>query len=216
MTDKERKARGAALTARLKEIYPDAECALEYHGDPYRLLVMAILSAQCTDKRVNTVSEGLFTAYPDVYAMAAAPVEGIEERIRSCGLYHSKAKNIRSASEKLIRDFHGGVPSGMDELLSLPGVGRKIANLLRGDVFHLPAVVTDTHCIRLSGRLGLCPAGEKNPYKIEKLLVRAIEPEEQSDFCHRLVWFGRDVCRAQNPACENCPLADLCAAKAKK
>lgn len=210
MNQKQAKQKGAALVARLKEIYPDASCALQSEGDPFRLLVMAILSAQCTDARVNLVSRGLFAAFPDARTMAAADLTQIEEHIRSCGLYKTKAKNIRAASEKLLLDYEGQVPSDMEALLALPGVGRKIANLIRGDVFGLPAIVTDTHCIRLAGRFGFCAPSEKNPFRIERILTDVIPAQEQSDFCHRLVWFGRDTCTARNPACGRCPLADLC------
>lgn len=200
----------AAVSA-LKSIYPDTACALQYNGDPWRLLVMARLSAQCTDKRVNIVCEELFRVYPDVYAMADAPIEGIEGLVRSCGLYHMKASDIKRMSQILITDFGGNVPSELDSLLALPGVGRKIANLIRGDVFGLPAIVTDTHCIRICGRLGFYPESLKEPYKIERILVGVIPPEEQSDFCHRLVDFGREICSARSPRCNNCQLSEFCA-----
>ena len=200
-----------AAVSGLKEIYPDTACALKYEGDPWRLLVMARLSAQCTDRRVNIVSEELFRVYPDVYAMADAPVSGIEDIVRPCGLYHMKASDIKKMSQMLITDFGGKVPCDMDSLLSLPGVGRKIANLMRGDVFGLPAVVTDTHCIRICGRLGFYPESLKEPYKIEKILAALVPPEEQSDFCHRLVDFGRDTCCARAPRCGECRLSGICA-----
>lgn len=216
MTARERKQKaalrekGARLTARLRELYPAAECALVFEGDPFRLLIMAMLSAQCTDKRVNEVSVALFDAFPDARAMAAASQEDVEHYIRSCGLYRTKAKNLRAAGAILAEQYGGEVPSDMDALLALPGVGRKIANLIRGDVFGLPAVVTDTHCIRLAGRFGFCAEDERNPLRIERILCDAIEPQEQSDFCHRLVLFGREVCTARNPACPKCPVRDLC------
>ena len=199
-----------ASVARLKKIYPEAICALEYESDPWRLLVMVRLSAQCTDKRVNLVCKELFRVLPDAEAMANAPIGQIEEQIRSCGLYRMKAKDIKAMSEMLIRDYNGNVPDEIDELLKLPGVGRKIANLIVGDLYGKPAVVTDTHCIRICGRLGFYPETLKEPYKIEKILAAAIEPSEQSDFCHRIVMFGRDICTARAPKCQECPLSDIC------
>ena len=210
MTKNEKKARLAKIVERLKEIYPSAECALEYGGDAWKLLVMARLSAQCTDARVNIVSRKLFSAFPTAEAMAAAELSEIEEIIKPCGLYKMKAKNIRDSSEALINEYGGKLPADMDELLKLPGVGRKIANLLLGDVFKLPAIVCDTHCIRISGRLGMYPEKEKNPEKVEKILRSLIDLNEGSDFCHRIVIFGREVCTARNPACNKCPLAALC------
>ena len=203
--------RSDAIVARLKEKDPDAECALQFEGDPWRLLVMAILSAQCTDARVNIVSADLFHRFPDVNAMAEGDLAEIESLIKSCGLYKNKAKNIKSACITLVENFGGQVPDTMEGLLSLAGVGRKIGNLMLGDVFGKPGVVTDTHCIRLCGRLGYYPETEKNPLKIERILSEIIPPQEQSDFCHRLVWFGREVCTARSPKCEGCLLADLCA-----
>ena len=196
----------AALTGR----YPDAVCSLTYGGDPWRLLVMARLSAQCTDARVNIVCESLFARFPDAASMAAGDLSEIEDLVRPCGLFRTKAASIREISVLITEKYGGKVPSDMDELLSLPGVGRKIANLIRGDVFGLPAVVTDTHCIRIAGRLGFYPEEEKDPKRIEKILVRAIDPPYQSDFCHRLVLFGRDICTARAPKCDICPLAALC------
>ena len=171
---------------------------------------MARLSAQCTDARVNIVSRKLFSAFPTAEAMAAAELSEIEEIIKPCGLYKMKAKNIKDSSEALINEYGGKLPADMDELLKLPGVGRKIANLLLGDVFKLPAIVCDTHCIRISGRLGMYPEKEKNPEKVEKILRSLIDLNEGSDFCHRIVIFGREVCTARNPACNKCPLAALC------
>ncbi len=190
----------------LKKLYPTAECALQYEGDPWRLLVMGRLSAQCTDARVNLVCKELFAAYPDCHAMAEAPLEDIERIVRPCGLFHVKASDIKESS-RLLRDHYGGtLPSDMDSLLSFPGVGRKIANLLRGDLFGLPAVVTDTHCIRICGRLGFYPEQEKRPAVTERILTEILPPEESSDFCHRIVLFGRDICTARNPDCARCPL----------
>ena len=199
-----------AIIARLKEKYPAAECALQFDDDPWRLLVMAILSAQCTDARVNLVSVDLFARFPNVYAMAQGELNEIEELIRSCGLYKNKAKNIKNACIAIVEKHDGQVPDTMEGLLSLAGVGRKIANLMLGDVFGKPGIVTDTHCIRLGGRMGYYPESEKNPLKIERILDKIIPPEEQSAFCHRLVWFGREVCTARAPKCSDCPLADLC------
>ena len=210
MNKKEKRERMALIVERLKKIYPEATCALEYDNDPWKLLVMGRLSAQCTDARVNVVSKELFSVFPDVYAMAKGDISEIERIVKPCGLYRMKAKNIKDSSEMLVHDFGGELPSDMDSLLKLPGVGRKIANLLLGDVFGLPAIVCDTHCIRISGRLGMYPERERNPEKIEKILRELIEPEEGADFCHRIVNFGRDVCTARSPECGICPLSDLC------
>lgn len=210
MNKKEKRERMALIVERLKKVYPEATCALEYDNDPWKLLVMGRLSAQCTDARVNVVSKELFSVFPDVYAMAKGDISEIERIVKPCGLYRMKAKNIKDSSEMLVQDFGGELPSNMDSLLKLPGVGRKIANLLLGDVFGLPAIVCDTHCIRISGRLGMYPERERNPEKIEKILRELIEPEEGSDFCHRIVNFGRDVCTARSPECGICPLSDLC------
>ncbi len=204
------KQRGNEAVRLLKTIYPDAICALNYGGSPWKLLVMARLSAQCTDERVNLVCEKLFAVLPTMEAMANADVGLIEELIRSCGLYHMKAKDLKEMSRQLICDFGGAVPSGMDELLSLSGVGRKIANLIRGDLYDLPAIVADTHCIRICGRLGFYSESVKDAVKVERELVKVIPPSEQSDFCHRIVLFGRDICTARSPKCEGCPLAQIC------
>ena len=201
---------GKAVNEKLKELYPSAECALRYEGDPFRLLVMGRLSAQCTDKRVNEVSKELFSAYPDCNTMANASIEDLERIVRPCGLYRMKASDIKASSAKLRDEYNGILPSSMEELLSFPGVGRKIANLLRGDLFGLPAIVTDTHCIRICGRLGFYPESEKRPEKAEAYLTPVIPSEDSADFCHRIVWFGRDVCTARAPDCKNCPLASLC------
>lgn len=196
--------------SRLKTLYPEAGCALEYCDDPFRLLVMARLSAQCTDKRVNLVSKELFAKFPNVEAMANASVFDIENLIKSCGLYHTKAKDIKKMSETIVSEYGGKVPEAMEDLLGLSGVGRKIANLMRGDVFGEPSIVTDTHCIRICGRLGFYPEKEKNPYKIEKILSSVIEKAEQSDFCHRIVMFGREYCTARSPKCGRCVFSDIC------
>ena len=210
MNKSEKKKRLALIIERLKEIYPVAECALEYGGDAWKLLVMGRLSAQCTDARVNIVCRELFKKYPTAYDMAIAPVEDIERIIEPCGLFRMKAKNIRDASAMLVEKFGGVLPDNMDDLLTLPGVGRKIANLLLGDIYGKPAVVCDTHCIRICARLGMYPEGQKDPAKIEKILTELIEGGDGSDFCHRIVFFGREVCTARSPACERCPLSDLC------
>ena len=210
MTKAEKKKRLSLIVERLKEIYPEAECALHYGGDPWKLLVMGRLSAQCTDARVNIVCEELFKRFPDAYAMANGDLSEIEEIVKPCGLYRMKADNIREASRMLITDFDGVLPDSMDELLKLPGVGRKIANLLLGDVFKKEAIVCDTHCIRICGRLGMYPEKEKDPTKIEKILRELIDLKEGSDFCHRIVLFGRETCTARSPMCEGCPLSDLC------
>ncbi len=210
MTEKQKRARMREIVAELKSVYPEAVCALEAGGDPFRLLVMGRLSAQCTDARVNIVCRELFSRYPDAASLAKAELEDVERIVRPCGLYHTKAQNIIDASRLLLVAYGGELPSDMAELLKFPGVGRKIANLLRGDIFGLPAIVADTHCIRICGRLGMYPTTLKDPAKVEQILVKVVEPTEQSDFCHRIVQFGRDVCTARAPRCEVCPLAHLC------
>ena len=210
MTEKQKRARMREIVAALKEVYPEATCALEADGDPFKLLVMGRLSAQCTDARVNIVCRELFARYPDAKAMAEAELSDVERIVRPCGLYRTKAQNIVDASRLLLLEYGGVLPSEMEELLKFPGVGRKIANLLRGDVFGLPAIVADTHCIRICGRLGMYPTTLKDPVQVERVLVSVVEPAEQSDFCHRIVQFGRDVCTARSPRCEACPLAALC------
>ena len=207
---KEKCERLLQVDALLRERYPEAECALEYGGDPWRRLVMGRLSAQCTDARVNIVCRELFAAYPDAVALAEAELEDVERIIRPCGLFHTKAQNIIDASRMLLTEYGGEMPREMDELLKFPGVGRKIANLLLGDVFGKEAIVCDTHCIRICGRLGMYPEKEKDPNKIEKILRELIDLKEGSDFCHRIVFFGREVCTARNPRCESCPMSDLC------
>lgn len=198
------------IIERLKEAYPDAGCTLDYN-EAWKLLVSVRLAAQCTDARVNVVVEGLYAKYPDVNALAEADVADIEEIVRPCGLGHSKARDI-SACMKMLRDeYDGKVPGDFDALLKLPGVGRKSANLIMGDVFGKPAIVTDTHCIRLVNRMGLVD-GIKDPKKVEMALWKLVPPEEGSDFCHRLVYHGRDVCTARTqPHCDQCCLKDLCA-----
>lgn len=207
MTENEKRARAAFVCAELEKIYPEAQCALESGGDPWRLLVMGRLSAQCTDARVNIVCRELFARFSDAAAMAAAPLEEIEKLVYSCGVYKVKAKNIKDFSAIIEEKYAGKVPDSMEELLTLPGVGRKIANLILGDVYKKPAIVADTHCIRISNRLGLCDS--KVPEKVEKALCAIVAPEKQSDLCHRLVQFGRDTCDARKPKCEGCPFADM-------
>ena len=196
---------------RLKKEYPDAGCTLDYN-QAWKLLVSVRLAAQCTDARVNVVVKGLFEKYPNVAALADAPVEDIEAIVKPCGLGHSKARDI-SACMKMLRDEYGGhVPDDFNALLKLPGVGRKSANLIMGDVYGAPAVVADTHLIRISNRLGLCDTAD--PYKVEMQLKAIIDPKESNDFCHRTVLFGRDVCSARSPKCDGCPLSSLCKNKA--
>lgn len=207
MTKNEKKLRAETVILKLKERYPDAMCALEYGNDPWRLLVMGRLSAQCTDARVNIVCKDLFLKYPDVYSMAKAENKDVEALVFSCGVYKVKAANIIDFSKIIVENFGGNVPDNMDALLTLPGVGRKIANLILGDIYHKPAIVADTHCIRISNRLGFCESDD--PKKVEFALSEIIEPEEQSDFCHRLVMFGRDVCSSRSPKCEECPFSDM-------
>ena len=198
------------VTQKLKERYPDATCALKYGGDPWRLLVMGRLSAQCTDKRVNEVCASLFEKYPTPEAMANADITALCEAVRPCGLHVTKGNDLKESAKLLLSRFSGKLPDTMEELLLFPGVGRKIANLLLGDVFGKPAVVTDTHFIRIMGRLGAYPESEKNPYKIERITTPLIAPEESADLCHRIVEFGREVCTARSPKCEACPLSSLC------
>jgi len=209
----------AKVVSLLKELYPNAECALTWGGtDPWRLLVMGRLSAQCTDKRVNIVCEELFRVYPTALDMANADLGEVEALVKPCGLFRTKAKDLVESSRLLVTAYGGTLPQTMDELLTFPGVGRKIANLLLGDVFGQPAIVTDTHCIRICGRLGFYPETEKTPHKIEKILAEITDPAESSDFCHRIVWFGRDICDARAPKCMDCPMraAGLCDHIAKK
>ncbi len=198
------------IIQRLKTEYPDADCTLDY-DDAWKLLVGVRLAAQCTDARVNIVVERLYEKFPDVDALAGAPVEEIEAIVKPCGLGKSKAKDI-SACMKILKDkYNGKVPDDFDALLKLPGVGRKSANLIMGDVFGKPAIVTDTHCIRLVNRMGLVD-NIKEPKKVEMALWKIIPPEEGSDFCHRLVFHGREVCTARTkPYCDRCCLQDICA-----
>lgn len=204
-----KKQRTIEIINRLKEEYPDAGCTLEFK-EAWKLLVSVRLAAQCTDARVNIIVKELFEKYPDVDSLAAADVQDIENIVRPCGLGHSKAKDI-SACMKALRDEHAGnVPEDFDALLKLPGVGRKSANLIMGDVFKRPAIVTDTHCIRLANRMGLVD-NIKEPKKVEMELWKLVPPEEGSDFCHRLVYHGREICTARTaPYCDRCCINDIC------
>jgi len=207
MTDKEKKARARFVEKALEKRYPAAECALKYDGDAWRLLVMGRLSAQCTDARVNIVCEELFDKYPTCADMAAAEYGDVEKIVFPCGVYRVKAANIVDFSKMIMERFGGKVPDNMDDLLTLPGVGRKIANLILGDIYGKPAIVADTHCIRISNRLGLSES--KVPEKTEKALRALVTPETSADFCHRLVMFGREVCSARAPKCGECPFNSL-------
>ena len=204
-----KKQRAAIIIERLREAYPDATCTLEY-DEAWKLLVEVRLAAQCTDARVNIVVEKLYEKYPDVDALAKAEPEQIEEIVRPCGLGKSKSRDISACMRMLKEKYNGKVPDDFNELLKLPGVGRKSANLIMGDVFGKPAIVTDTHCIRLTNRMGLVD-GIKEPKKVEMALWKIIPPEEGSEFCHRLVYHGREVCSARTkPHCEKCCLNDIC------
>lgn len=197
-----------AIIDLLKQRYPDAVCALHYRKD-YELMIAVRLSAQCTDARVNQVTPALFAAYPTLEDMASANIADVEELVRSCGFYKHKASEIVLACRMLLSDFGGKVPGTMEELLRLPGVGRKTANLLLGDIYGVPgSVVCDTHCIRICGKLGLSEG--KEPEKVERQLRAILPPEESSDFCHRIVLFGREICTARKPLCGECPLRPWC------
>ena len=211
--NKKLKKKANAIVERLCEIYPEASCALEFDGEPWKLMVMGRLSAQCTDKRVNEVCKELFTRFPTAKLLSEGEIADIEAIVRPCGLFHVKSSDIKAECKMLVEDYGGELPNSMEELLKFPGVGRKIANLLIGDIFHGPGIVADTHCIRLCGRFGMYPEENKDPLKTERIMSALIEPEKQSDFCHRLVMFGREYCKAQNPRCGECPLADLCDGK---
>ncbi len=207
MTKKEKAAQVVSI---LKERYP-ATCSLTAQKD-YELLFATRLSAQCTDARVNQVTPILFSRFPTLEALAGAPLEELCEIIRPCGLFRTKAQDIQSAAAMLLERFGGRVPDTMEKLLQLPGIGRKTANLILSDVYGHPAIVADTHCIRISGRLGLVPKDcGKDPYAVEMALKKVVEPAEQAPLCHRFVHFGRDICTARSPKCDACPLAELCA-----
>ena len=204
-----KKQRALQVIERLKKEYPSAGCTLDY-DQAWKLLVSVRLAAQCTDARVNVVVEGLYEKYPTVEALAEAEVDEIEKIVRPCGLRRSKARDISGCMKMSQEEYEGQVPDDFDALMKLPGIGRKSANLIMGDVFGKPAIVTDTHCIRLVNRIGLVD-GIKEPKKVEMALWKIIPPQEGSDFCHRLVFHGRDVCTARTkPYCEKCCLADIC------
>ena len=202
MARKNLKQKANMVCDTLEKLYPQAVCSLVY-STPYELLIATRLSAQCTDARVNVVTKELFSKYPTLEALASAELSDIERIVHPCGLYKTKAKDILSIANDLIDRFGGEVPDTMEELTSLSGVGRKTANLILGDIYHKPAVVCDTHCIRITNRLGL--SNTKDPYKCEVQLKEVLDPERSSDLCHRLVLFGRDVCTARNPKCDECP-----------
>jgi endonuclease-3 len=207
-----KKQRTLEIIRRLKEEYPDAECTLEYE-EAWKLLVSVRLAAQCTDARVNVVVKGLYEKYPGIDALAEANVEDVEEIVRPCGLGKSKARDICACMKMLRDEYDSRVPDSMEELLKLPGVGRKSANLILGDVFGKPAIVTDTHCIRLVNRMGLVD-GIKEPKKVEMALWKLVPPEEGNSFCHRLVCHGRDICTARTkPYCDRCCLQEVCLRK---
>ncbi len=203
-----KKQRARQILDLLAEEYPLADCTLQY-DEAWKLLVSVRLAAQCTDARVNIVVKDLFAKYPSPQALAEASPEEIEEIVKPCGLGKSKARDIHKCMKMLVEEYDGQVPEDFDKLLKLPGVGRKSANLIMGDVFGRPAIVTDTHCIRLTNRMGLVD-GIKEPAKVEKELWKIIPGEEGSDFCHRLVYHGRAICTARNPKCEQCCLAQVC------
>lgn len=214
---KENRVRFAEVSRRLAALYPGAECALEWRTDAqdpaddgWRLLIMGRLSAQCTDARVNIVCRELFAAYPSARAVADAPLEDLERLVHSCGFFRAKASNIKECCRLMVEQYDGRVPAHREVLLTFPGVGRKIANLLLGDIYGVPGIVADTHLICIGGRLGAYPTTMKDPHKAEKILELYVEPAEQSDFCHRAVQFGRDYCTARSPKCEVCPLGDIC------
>lgn len=200
-----KKERASLAVSGLEKIYPEAACSLVY-SKPYELMIAGRLSAQCTDARVNVVTKVLFERYPTLEAFAEADVDEVAEIVKPCGLYKTKAKSIVEACRRLLYDFGGELPKTIEELITLSGIGRKTANLIMGDVHHLPAIVTDTHCIRITGRLGLTK--ETDPKKVEQDLLKIIPAEKGSDFCHRLVIFGREFCTARNPKCGECPLKE--------
>lgn len=195
----------------LRGLYPDAACALDWKGDPWRLLVMARLSARCTDRKVNEVSRDLFALIPDPASACEAPVEKIAGAVRQCGLYNEKAMSIKQMAGIIVSDHGGRIPSDEEGLLSLPGVGRKIANLMLGELYRRGGMVCDTHCMRVCGRIGFYPESLKDPAKIEKILNGCTREEERCDLCHRIVQFGRDWCPSRDPGCDSCPAASFCA-----
>lgn len=210
MSEKTGTEKGTILAKELEKIYPTAFCALEWDGDPWKLLVMGRLSAQCTDARVNIVCSDLFRIMPTVNDFAGCDITVLEEMIKPCGLYRTKADSLKRTAEIICEKYGGRIPETIEELTELPGIGRKIANLILGDVYHKPGIVADTHCMRICGRLGFYPEGQKDPLKTERIMSAEIPPEYQSDTCHRLVIFGRDICTARNPRCGQCPLKSIC------
>ena len=205
-----KKERAVAAVERLEKLYPDAICSLEY-TDAFQLLIATRLSAQCTDKRVNIVTPALFAELPDPQSMASAELSRVEELIKTCGLYKTKAKDLIAIAKAITERYGGKVPDTIEELTTLKGVGRKTANLVCGDIYGKPAVVTDTHFIRLCNRLGLVET--TNPFSVEKQMRKLLPPEKSNDFCHRTVLFGREVCTARKAHCENCVLSDICPKK---
>ena len=195
---------------RLENLYPDAICSLVYE-DAFQLLIATRLSAQCTDKRVNMVTPDLFKEFPTAEKMANGDIKRVEELIKTCGLYKTKAKDLVGIGKMIVEKFGGKVPDNIEELTTLPGVGRKTANLVCGDIYKKPAVVTDTHFIRICNRLGFVDT--KNPLSVENAMRKLLPPEKSNDFCHRTVLFGRDVCIARNPKCDTCILNDICPKK---
>ena len=208
-----KKERTLEAVSRLEKLYPDAICSLVYE-DAFQLLVATRLSAQCTDKRVNMVTPDLFREFPTAEKMANAELSRVEDLIKTCGLYNTKAKDLVKLSQQIIEDFDGNVPDTIEELTTLSGVGRKTANLVVGDIFKKPAVVCDTHFIRLCNRLGLVESD--NPLTVEKAMRKLLPPDKSNDFCHRSVLFGRDICTARKAFCDRCPLEDICPKKQVK
>ncbi len=205
-----KKQRAEKIVQILKDYYPDSACSLIYQ-EPYQLMIAARLSAQCTDTRVNIITKRLFRKYPTLQSFAQANLSELERVIRPCGFYRMKAKSIIEACQRLQNVYHGILPDTLEELMTLSGIGRKTANLLLGDIYHKPAIVTDTHFIRITGRLGLTE--ETIPKKVEDDLRPLLPPEESSAFCHRIVQFGREICNARNPKCTSCPLNEICPSK---
>lgn len=205
-----KKERAQMIVERLEQVYPEGICSLDYKK-PHELMIAGRLSAQCTDARVNIVTKELFAKYKTIEDFANADVADIEEIIRPCGLYKTKARSIAAMCRQIMDNFGGEIPDTIEKLTTLAGIGRKTANLVMGDVFHKPAVVTDTHCIRICGRLGLTK--NKEPAKVEEDLRKILPPERSSDFCHRLVLFGREYCKARGERCSECPLLDICGSR---
>ena len=212
--DMKSKAAVKRIIEKLKELYPESLCSLEYEKD-YELLFAVRLSAQCTDERVNKVTPALYARFPTLESFAEADPAEVGQYIHSCGFYNGKSKDLVNCAKMLLERFDGKVPGTMEELVSLPGVGRKTANLILGDVYKQPAYVCDTHCIRITGRLGLTD-GSKDPLQVERQLRQVLPPQESSDFCHRMVLFGRDTCTARSPKCQVCPLQADCDMTKKK